>query len=421
MTDPLRRHADRAGFALVPADLVFDAERDRPRLLAAVERRCPPIRAILAGLRRRLPVAGDAGEGVTGQFYRLPGHYRSVCCAIPELTGPERLWEGDVVTLEGTEPLMADFDHYLQWMSSTPFPDGDLPIGLHLPLVAGIPPGAVPLDECRQAQRLAAALHERQLTLYGELAQAPVPLAVHRWSAEDTARYIETLRWRLPPQAFERAEARARTGCGVSVSYYPSAPIRVDDLRLLAATDPRLRAAPEAGEETVEGWCRQFARLLHLGFMPFAPWNAGRGSCVDAGSACIDGGFADLVTLVPFESMPNDRWFRRSLLDSIGRLSHTVAVFAASIGGRPAADPPDPSVDALARPFLGPRLLDHLERESPGKTPLDSRISSCLRPGRLEDLAAARTEAPPAFSPYRPAQAAGQPGGARTRRERCSG
>ncbi len=242
---------------------------------------------------------------------------------------------------------MADFDDYLRWMLTTPFRDGDLPIGLHLPLVAGIPPGAVPLDECNQAQRLAAALHERHLTLYGELAQAPVPLVVHRFSAEDTARYIETLRWRLPLQAFERAEARARTGCGVSVWYYPAAPIRVDDLRVLAAADPRLRAAPEAGEETIAGWCRQFARLLHLGFMPFAPWNASRGSCVDAGSACIDGGFADLSTLVPFESIPDDRWFRRSL---------------------------------------------------------DSRISSCFRLGRLEDLVAASAEAPPPFRPYRPAR-----------------
>ncbi len=405
MTDPLRRHAERAGFAEAPADLTFDAERDHPRLVGAVAHRCPPIRAILAGLRRRLPVARNAGEGVTGQFYRLPGHYRSVCCAIPDLGDPERLWEGDVIVIEGAEPLMPDFDGYLRWMLSTPFPDSDLPIGLHFPLVAGTPPGAAPLDECEQAQRLAAALHERHLTLYGELARAPVPLAVHRCSAEDTARYIETLRWRLPRQAFERAEARVRKGCGVSVWHYPAAPIRVDDLRILAAAAPHLRAAPEAGEETIAGWCRQFSRLLHLGFMPFAPWNAGRGSCVDPGSACIDGGFADLFTLVPFDSIPDDRWFRRSLLDSVRRLSQTVSVFAVSLGAEPAG-PPDPSLDSLTRVFLGPRLLEHLETEMPAGAALDSRISSCFRLDRLEDLVAASAEAPPPFLPYRPAQAA---------------
>lgn len=430
MTDPLRRHAERAGFALVSANLVFDAERDRPRLVRAVARRCPPIRAILAGLRRRLPLARNAGAGIAGQFYRLPGHYRRVCCAIPDLAGPEHLWQGDVVAIEGSELLMADFDDYLRWMLTTPLRDGDLPIGLHLPLVAGAPPGAAALDECLQAQRQAAALHERHLDLYGEPAQAPVPLAVHRCSAGDTARYVETLRWHLPRPAFERAEACARAGCGVSVWYCPAAPICVDDLQRLAAADPHLRPGPEAGEETIAGWCRQFARLLHLGFMPFAPWNAGRGSCVDAGSACLDGGFADLSALVPFESMPDDGWFRRSLLDSIERLSHTVSVFTASLGPGPAG-PLDPHRGARRRAALVPRLLEHLEREKPGGDALDARVSSGFRlarrtptcgtlprpggreakrsgrPSHLEDRSVPETAAPSQFRPYRPGRTGG--------------
>lgn len=430
MTDPLRDHARRAGFALAPADLVFDAERDCPRLVRAVARRCPPIPAILAGLRRRLPVARHAGEGIVGQFYRLPGHYRRVCCAIPDLADPEHLWQGDVVTIEGSEPLMADFDDYLRWMLTMPFGGGELPIGLHLPLVAGVPPGAVPLDECLQAQRLAATLHERHLTLYGEPAQTPAPLAVHRCSAGDTARYVETLRWRLPRPAFERAEACTRAGCGVAVWHCPAAPIRVADLRRLAAADPNLQPGPEAGEETIAGWCRQFARLLHLGFMPFAPWNAGRGSCVDADSAGLDGGFADLSALVPFESMPDDGWFRRSLLDSIERLSRTVSVFTAALGSGPAGSR-DPHRGARSPAFLVPRLLEHLERETPVGGALDARVASCFRlarrtslcggpphsgvrtavrrrrPGRLEDRRAPGAAAPPPFRPYRPRRADG--------------
>ena len=402
MNDLLQRHAERADFAPVPADLAFDAGRDRPRLFHAVEERCPPVRAILAGLRRRLPVARHAGEGITGQFYRLPGHHRRLCCAIPDLGGPERLWEGDVIAFQGAESLMADFDDYLRWMMTIPFRNGDLPLGLHLPLVDDIPPGAMPLDECDRTQRLAAALHERHLTLYGELARAPVPLAVHRCSAEDTARYVEALRRRLPGPAFERAAARARPGCGVSVWYYPAAPIRVDDLRLLAATDPRLLAAPEAGEETIAGWCRQFARLLHMGFMPFAPWNANRGSCVDAASACIDGGFGDVSTLVAFESIPDDGWFRRSLLDSIRRLSQTVAVFTGALGTRSAA-PRDPDLDWLSRAFVSPRLIEQLEREAPAGTALDRRIASCFRLDRLGDLVAATAGTPPPLRPCRPA------------------
>ena len=250
-SDPLGRHTEHVGFGGVPSDMTFDAERDRPRLVHALERLCPDIRRIMAGLRQTLPVAPTAAEGVTGQFYRLPGHYRSLCCAIPDLEGPDRLWEGDVITFKGTEPLMADFDEYLAWMMRAGFRGSDLPIDLHFSLVVNVPPGAVPLDECDREQRMAAAVHERHLRVYGELAQAPVPLFVHRCSTHDTTRSVDALRRHLPPQTFERVEARARAGCGVMVSYYPTAPIRVDDFRVLAGTTPGLRVAVAEGEDTI--------------------------------------------------------------------------------------------------------------------------------------------------------------------------
>ena len=155
--------------------------------------------------------------------------------------------------------------------------------------------------------------------------------------APATTRYVDALRRHLPPQAFEQVEARARAGCGVTVSYYPTGPIRVDDFRCWPAPRPGLRIAGAEGEDTITAWCRLFARLLHLGLMPFAPWNTGRGSSVDPGNACIDGGFADLLMLVPFESIPDDRWFRRSVLASVRLLGHTVSVFAVSIAEPPRA------------------------------------------------------------------------------------
>ena len=398
-SDPLSRHAEHAGFGGVPSDMTFDAERDRPRLVDAVERLCPDIRRIMAGLRQTLPVARDATEGVTGQFYRLPGHYRSLCCAIPDLDGPDHLWEGDVITFKGTEPLMPDLDDYLDWMMGARFRGSDLPIGLHFPLVVNLPPGAVPLDECDREQHMAAAVHERHLSMYGELAQAPVPLFVHRCSTDVTTRYVDALRRHLPPQAFERVETRARAGCGVTVSCYPTAPIRVDDLRALAGHTPGLRVAAAEAEGTITAWCRLFARLLHLGFMPFAPWNKGRGSCVDPGNACLDGGFADLLMLVPFESIPDDRWFRLSVLASLRLLSHTVSVFAVSIGGHPTS-PPDPTLDPLTRVFLGPRLLQQIERETPANQSPDARLLSCFRLETLDALVAATTADPTHSGPY---------------------
>ncbi len=383
--DALGRHAEQAGFTRIPSDIVLDVERCQPALVDTLEPLCPDIRQLLTGLRQTLPVAPDAAEGIKGQFYRLPRHYRSVCCALHEVDTPERLWDGDVVTFKGTEPLMPDFDGYLRWMMTARFRGAELPLGLHFPLRVNVPPGAMPLDECEREQRMALAVHQRHLRIYGELAQAPVPLLVHRCSTDATVRYVDTIRHHLTPQAFERVEARARAGCGVSIWYYPSAPIRVDDLSTLAAANPHFRIRTDEGERTVESWCRQFARFLHLGFMPYAPWNHGRGSCVDAGNACIDGGFADLLMLVPFESIPDDRWFRLSVLASVNMLCHTVSVFSMSVGPGPTAQP-DASLDPLSQMFLRSRLLEQIEATTPPGAAPDPRVLSCFKLDRFEAL-----------------------------------
>ena len=245
--DPLTRHAEQAGFAHVASDMVFDAEHERPRLIAALAPLCPDIQAIMAGLRRGVPVAPNASEGVTGQFYRLPGHFRSLCCAVPDAKGPEELWAGDVIAFKGTEPLMPDFDEYLRWMMTAPFRGSDLPLGLHFPLVVNVPPGAVPLDECLREQRMAAAVHERHLEVYGELAHAPVPLFVHRCPVEVTTSYVDALDRHLTPQAFERVESRALAGCGVSIWYYPDGAHQGGRLAAVGRNQPAAPGGPRRG------------------------------------------------------------------------------------------------------------------------------------------------------------------------------
>ena len=107
--DALGRHAEQAGVARIRSDIIREVERCQPATVDALEPLRPDSPRMLTGLRQ-LPVAPDAAEGVTGQFYRLPHHFRSVCCALPGLDTSERLWDGDVVTFKGTEPLMPDFD-----------------------------------------------------------------------------------------------------------------------------------------------------------------------------------------------------------------------------------------------------------------------------------------------------------------------
>ena len=51
-------------------------------------------------------------------------------------------------------------------------------------------------------------------------------------------------------------------------------------------------------------WAQLMAEMLCLGYMPYASWHHGMGGCVDSGNVCIDGGFNDLLTLVPFDAIP---------------------------------------------------------------------------------------------------------------------
>ena len=65
----------------------------------------------MAELRRAVPLVADATCGQQGQFYRLPFHNRSICCALSSVD--ESLYESEVLVFKGTEPLLADFASYL--------------------------------------------------------------------------------------------------------------------------------------------------------------------------------------------------------------------------------------------------------------------------------------------------------------------
>lgn len=90
--------------------------------------------------------------------------------------------------------------------------------------------------------------------------------------------------------------------------------------------------------------------------MPYAPWNKGWGSCLDAGNACLDGGLADLLTLVPFESIPDDRLFQVSLLSSLEVLSQTVVSLCEMLA-RPGYDRTRRTTSLYARGAIPPSAV----------------------------------------------------------------
>jgi hypothetical protein len=68
-------------------------------------------------------------------------------------------------------------------------------------------------------------------------------------------------------------------------------------------------------------------RLLLLGFCPAALGSRGTGTCCDPHNAVVDGGFADLDSVVPTKELKSRVLFDDSLLDGLLALRRTIQVF----------------------------------------------------------------------------------------------
>jgi hypothetical protein len=108
------------------------------------------------------------------------------------------------------------------------------------------------------------------------------------------------------------------------------------------------------------------------------------GAYVDPGNACIDGGFNDLLTIVPFDSIPNEHLFWRGLEQSIQMLSSSVVVMcsaAMNIGS-----PWQPEQSAAAVVYVTHRLREHIRSKQRDTQSLDSRLVRFFGSPSVEDI-----------------------------------
>jgi hypothetical protein len=381
------------GFGSAALQTIFDAEQGTPELIDQVARQAPQIRDVMAGLRESLPLVPHSGIGPIGRFYRIPNHYRSVSFMLPpDHPGDQHPGPG-VIVFKGTEPLLQDFPAYLEWMLGTPFRGSPLPLALHFPLDMRLPPAAMWIEECNAEQAVSSSIQQRYLGRHGRLARLPVPLFVFKMKPEMTRRYEDVIRSRISAEAVKKIGNKLADGLGVEVYYYPELPVRVADLFVGNVRNTFRDMLTAQDVERVFGdWASLLAEMLGLGYMPYAPWHHGMGACVDQGNTCIDGGFNDLLTLVPFEAIPDDALFRQSMLVTIRMLSESMAALAAASLGVPPVAESDAS--SLAATYLTERLrarLRALEDEHHGVDPRLGRffasttatdILNVLRAGR---------------------------------------
>ena len=136
----------------------------------------------------------------------------------------------------------------------------------------------------------------------------------------------------LSKPALALAKQLLAEGLGIYVYYYPAPPVRVRDVdTLLAGLDFRQRlfalmAACEP-EQAIRRWTSTFVRILQLGLLPGTLASLHTGVCCQPQNACIDGGFVDMDSLLPFAALADDaavqaalQFSTESLLDSVGTL-----------------------------------------------------------------------------------------------------
>ena len=365
------------GIASATLETIFDAEHGTPELIDSMARCVPQIREVMASLRQSLPLVPHSGIGPIGRFYRLPNHYRSISFILPpDESGVPGSIPG-VIVFKGTEPLLADFPSYFEWMLSAQVRSSPLPIGLHFPLDMKLPPAAMWIEECRSEQAVSSNVQRLFLSRHDRLARLPLPLFVFKLTSAQQARYEDVVRSRISEEAWKKFRSKMSDGLGVEVYYYPELPVRVADLHVgnvretfKAALDP-----PQV-EATFDKWIELLSRILCLGFMPYVPWHHGMGSCLDPGNVCIDGGFNDLLTLVPFDAIPSDVLFQRSVQLCIQILADSMGSLSAAAIGIPSVVETDATT--LAAAYVTEHLRRHVHAIQGEGHAVDARLVACF-------------------------------------------
>jgi hypothetical protein len=374
MKDFFTRHAGSTDLGHAKLQTVFDAEIETPELINALSVDVPQIRSVIDALRESLPLMSHSAVGPLGRFQRLPNHYRSVSFVMPPLDSGDGDSSPGTIVFKGTEPLIADFPKYYSWMLDTPFRSSSLPLGLHFPLEMKLPPAAMWIGECIMEQAVSSEVQQRFLKRHQRLARLPLPLFVFKMTPQQIERYQSVIYPGISKDAIKKINSKLTDGLGVEVYFYPELPVRVADLSVGNLREAFKDAlVPEQLELTVCDWARLFSELLCLGYAPYAPWHSGMGGCVDMGNACIDGGFNDLLTLVPFDSIPSDISFRRSVRASIEMLAESMAaIVAVSIGSPPMQR--DQEATLLLVAYVTEYLRHHVKSEVGDGHQVDARL-----------------------------------------------
>jgi hypothetical protein len=349
-------------------------------------------------LERKLPLPRSLQAFVDPPFYRPPGSYRSFYCypaALREDAADtpesETRQARAVLAIKGMEPASAELGGLLRGLIRPCYSPHN--VAEHLIFEEGKIPGCVSLAEAQLEAEQAAELQSAHLRVYGQLARLPLPLFVFRHSSETEEAVVRVLESVLSRPALAKVVPRVKAGLGVLVYHYPSPPVRVRELELLLSGLPfQQRMFALLGlcdpEQIIDGWVREFTRMLHLGFVPGSLASLRTGSCCQLQNACINGGFVDLDSITRVDALADDTALYASLQLSSDALLGSVRALVAGSQDPTRAETLELRVDLHhLRSFLLARIRAALQQEAEGGSRLDPRILAYFVPDvRFETL-----------------------------------
>lgn len=368
----------------IPSHIVFDLRSMCSEVARQLVSREPGLSSILQVLTCQMPLPDRSTVDAEQCFYRLANHNRSLCLA---LNPSENVFSSPCLVFKGLEPLLADFEHMVDWMALSPFRSSSRVMADHFPLAEGKIPGCVSLAEAAHEAHLAANIQVAHYEIYGEFAHLPLPLLIHRFSDDYNDRCLRILKRKLASVAFERIELLLKAGLAIYVYYYPVAPIRADTYG--NTNKPKVLeylAKYCSPEMTTRRWIRLLVRLIYLGYLPATPWHEGLGACMDLGNACLDGGFCDVESIQPISACPDDEFFYESLISSLSAMQLTIAkVMLPGMGIERGHLYPNIEKFVLLR-YVCDMFQDALEKETRPGVRLDDRVRALFCEKTFDDV-----------------------------------
>jgi hypothetical protein len=248
----------------------------------------PWVGSAVASFATKLPIPPSCGPFSSEGYFRIGRHQRSICLA-PQRGEPIR----SVFCIKGMEPLAPDFGCALDRLAAHHPVSYGLNFLEDLVLREDKLPGCLLLSEAQAEASIAGTVHGCLSDEVAPLARIPLPVLCVRLpqaTAESAAREICS---RASRNLWHKIDTLAAGGLGAYVYWYPSIPLRASQVRL----------SRQSAITMSEGWIYLAARLLRAGFLPTTAHSQHRGHCCDRNNAVIDGGFADLGSVVPMAEL----------------------------------------------------------------------------------------------------------------------